>query len=377
MKKFILKILVFCIPLLFILLPPSLYLFTIKENFFDLESFIINHKSEKYLIGYTYNEKNYKFLKWKELSNRPKQKIWSLGSSRAMQFRNNMFDDTFYNVGYTVGKINEFLPFMKSVSNSKHPDVLIVTLDTWMFNSRYDKLDDLMVDQTKWTNSFKMYPDFPILKSVWNDLIKNKFDSNKIYKDGGIYRIGYNAVYKNSGFRNDGSFYYGEQIKKLIANDSTCSDYNFKGTFLRIDKGINRFEHGKTINYKAVEELSKFLNFCKERKIKVVLILPPFPEATCKRMVLSGNYNYINTIPEKCRILAKKNGFEFYDFTNPKSCNAFDREFVDGFHGSEKVYLKMLIKILESESVLNKFVKIERIKRDLTESISDYQVYKE
>jgi hypothetical protein len=375
MRKFILRIIIFSVPLFFLFLPPSWYLYKTKENFFDLESFIKNPSHDKFLIGYTYNEKNYKFMKWKYINTKPKFEVWSLGSSRAMQFRKEMFDKSFFNAGFTVGRINEFLPFMKSIDCSKYPDVLIVTLDTWMFNAKYDKIEDV-IDETKWENSFKMYPNFTILKSVWEDLIKDKFESNKTYKTDGFYRIGYNALYKNSGFRNDGSFYYGEQINKLLSNDTTRSDSKFKNTFTKIDKGIERFEYGNTPNPKAFKELEKFLDYCQKNAIKVVLVMPPFAKAVYNKMLTSGNYKYIENIPEKCHTIASKNSFEYYDFTSPTVINSKDSEFIDGFHGSEKVYLKMLIRMLEAQSILNKKTEISQLKKELSNSISNYQVYK-
>lgn len=375
MKKFILQILIFLIPLFLVLLPPSWYLYTMKENFFDLEKLITNPHPDNYLIGYTYNEKNYKFLKWKNINSKPKVEIWSLSSSRAMQFRSEMFDTSFYNAGFTVGRINEFLPFIKSINKSKYPDVQIVTLDTWMFNAKYDKVDDI-IDETKWANSFKIYPSFTTLKKAWGDLIKNKLDQNKIYSSNGFLRIGYNAVYKNSGFRNDGSFYYGNQIHKLITNDPTRSDYNFKSTFTKIDQGIDRFEYGKKPNPKAFVALEKFLHFCKKNSINVVLVLPPFADSVFTKMLSGGNYKYFQDFFEKCNSIAEENGFEFYNFTSPTAIKSKDNEFIDGFHGSEKVYLKMLIKMLGTESILNKKTNIDRLQKDLNNSISDYQVYK-
>lgn len=374
MKKFIFKILLFSIPLFLVLLPPCWYLFQMKENFFDLESFIKNPSTDKYLIGYTYNEKNYKFMKWKYINAKPKFEIWSLGSSRAMQFRSEMFTASFYNAGFTVGRINEFLPFMKSIDHSKYPEMLIVTLDTWMFNTKYDKVDDI-VDATKWTNSFKMYPSYGTLKTVWADMIDNKFSKNKTYAANGYIRIGYNANFKDTGFRNDGSFYYGEQIAKLKAKDSTCSDYNFKDTFLRIANGSDKFEHGNVPNSKAFNELEKFALFCKYNNIKMILVLPPFANVVLDKMISTRKYQYIQKIPEKCLSIAKKYKFECYDFTNPKKLKTNSTEFVDGFHGSEKVYLKMLVQMLEEHSVLNSKTNMNQLNDDLANSLSNYQVY--
>ncbi|GAB2680504.1 hypothetical protein GCM10027036_38640 [Flavihumibacter cheonanensis] len=45
-----------------------------------------------------------------------------------------------------------------------------------------------------------------------------------------------------------------------------------------------------------------------------------------------------------------------FDFTNPATLNSSDSEFVDGFHGGEYTYAKIVLEISGSEYFLSKYV---------------------
>ena len=48
--------------------------------------------------------------------------VWALGSSRVLQFRSRMFEKSFYNAGYTMEGVGDFLPFMQSIPAEKYPE---------------------------------------------------------------------------------------------------------------------------------------------------------------------------------------------------------------------------------------------------------------
>ena len=88
-KLFLKKIMTFIFPVFLIFVPPFLLLFWTSENFYDLDNIIAEDK--EVLIGYSYNESNYKYLKWKTIIKKEKKAIWALGSSRVLQFREELF----------------------------------------------------------------------------------------------------------------------------------------------------------------------------------------------------------------------------------------------------------------------------------------------
>lgn len=375
MKKFLIKIFFFCAPLLLLAIPPFLALKIAHENYFEIDNVVASNK--KYLIGYAYNESNYAYLKWKEVTSKPKQNILALGSSRILQFRANMFESSFYNAGYTVSSISEFVPFLKSIPKSKYPEILIVNLDQWMFNKKSDALKDRsLVD--KWKNSYKRNASVTTLKNVWQDLLTGKYGYLSLLNKSGEERleiIGLNASVHDKGFRNDGSMFYGDQVTKLINNDSTANDYHYNDTYKRIVEGNNRFEYGSEVNPKALFELDNFLKFCASNKIYVVAFLPPYANKVYESMKQSGNYTYISKIYPASISIFRKYGFELWDMTILSEYGSDDRETIDGFHGGEVTYQKILIDMIENNSRLKAYTCLTKLQSDLQHKLNNYIVY--
>jgi hypothetical protein len=370
-KRLFYKLIFFTIPIAVFFLIPLYVLFISKERLFSIDKLLCSN--DKYLIGYAYSEDNYGYLKWKYVNLNSKKEIWALGSSRVLQFRKGMFDESFYNLGYSISKINEFIPFLKSVPTSKYPKYLIIGLDQWMFNSKWDDLKSKR-EINYWENCFKFYPEMNTYKSVYMDLINRKYDFNSLY-NGDQYCIGLNALVNDVGFREDGSMLYGNQIRKLIKKDTSANDYNYTNTITRIKNGNKRFEYGSTINDNAIFEVNEVLKYCKKWNINVIAILPPFAPSIFKIMKKSGNYNYVQNLFANLKPYFDKYDYELYDFTNSYTFNSNDNEFIDGFHGGEIVYQKILINMLDSGSMLNEVSELIKLKSTINQKNNNFLIY--
>jgi hypothetical protein len=373
MKKFIFRILLFSIQVLFLVIPPAIALAISGENFEEIDELVAG--DDKYLVGYAYNENNYKYLKWKAVDANPRHDVLAVGSSRVLQFRKDMFTSSFYNAGYTITGMNDFVPFMKSLPKEKYPKYLLMNLDQWMFNAAYDDLAVINSPET-WSQSFTVKPSAGILVSVWKDIWAGKYGVVIPKKNDGFNRVGLNANVNDRGFRNDGSMYYGNQVPKLLSNDRTANDYAYADTFSRIDRGDKRFEYGDTINEKALKELDNLLKFCRENNIFVVAFLPPFADKVNEKMAETDRYKYVGQIYSRALPSFQKYGFELYDFTTLKDFGANDGETLDGFHGAESAYAKILIKMLEQNSVLKNTTSLQKLKADLQASPNRLEVYR-
>ena len=373
MKKFCLKLAVFILPLFVFLVPPVYILKHSGENFNDLDATIKSDK--KTIIGYSYNEKNYRYLKWKELMLQKQCEVVALGSSRVLQFRKNMFETRFYNAGYTISGVADFVPFLQSIPKEKYPKYLIIGLDQWMFNKNWDEIETIK-KTSFWTEAFHKNPDIKTIIKVWDDLLASKYSLSMPNRKNEIALIGLNACVNNLGFRNDGSMEYGNDIDKKIANDTTAKDYKFNDTFSRIDDERIQFKPGSNIYPKAISELEKLLFYCKNNRIHVVAFLPPFADAVNKKMDDSKKFTYKDGIYEKCSPLFRKYSFELYDYSNLKTVNSNDSEVIDGFHGSEITYAKMLLHMLNSGSRLKEVSNSVKLESDLKNPINRYTVYK-
>lgn len=373
MKSFWLKLLAFSFPLLLFITPPCYILFISGENFHDIDDEIVS--GNKYLIGYAYNEDNYRYVKWKGITSLSYNKVVALGSSRVLQFRSNMFDSSFYNAGYAIKSINDFMPFLEAIRVEMYPEYLIIGLDQWMFNKNWDNLKS-MQNPEYWKNGLKRNPDATILKKIWEDFSTNKLGAKLPTYNDSITRIGLNAFVNNKGFRNDGSMQYDDQIVKLMNNDPQANDYQFSDTYNRILHGNNRFEYASEMNIKAEIVLDEFLSFCKSKKIKVIAFLPPFADKVYHQMLSSGRFDYVSQIYPNLKPIFKKHDYELYDFSSITSVGSNDGETLDGFHGSELTYLKLVISMLESGSILNEVTDLERLRFESLHPMNRYTVYK-
>ncbi len=372
MKKFIIYILLFCAPIFTLLLfPPSYFLYKNKECFYDIDK-LIDYPSN-YLLGLTYKEQNYPYFKWKLIQTQNRKEIWSLGNSRALQFRKEMFEKTFYNAGYTVFSVNDLKPFFQGINKNKYPQYLILNLDFNWFNINSDALT-YFKEPNFWKKSKSKYPTFVELKSVWIDHIipYQSFKKHEFVHADEVHLVGINANINNSGLRNDGSMYYGKQIERLSKSNSITSDF-FDDTFERIKKGNRGFEHGKDFNEIAIATLNDFLLFCKSNDITVIGFFLPYPKKVCEQMEQSNHYNFIKPLTIELTNTFCKNGLEFYDYT---AIEFSDNDFLDGFHPSEVICQKILLDILEKDTtILNTICDKNKMQRDLNCKINRYLIY--
>jgi hypothetical protein len=371
MRKFIITTLFFLTPVLILTMVPILFLKQSREMFYELDKTI--KSNSKYLVGYAYDESNYKYLKWKKVVEFNKYSVLALGSSRVLQFRNKMFDTSFYNAGYTIYSLNDFESFLKSIPASKYPDYLVISLDQWMFNKSWDNLQSAS-DVNQWKNSFIKYPEPHYLTNIYTDLLKRKYGFGVLFNKNENL-VGLNALVNNKGFRNDGSMLYGKQIEKLEANDPTAEDFHFADTYNHIVNGSDRYKYADSINQVSLKVLDQFLSFCQTKKIKVIAFLPPFSDKVLTKMDQTKKYSYMDGIYNVINPIFKKYDFELYNFTKLSTIHSDDSEMLDGMHGGERVYLKMLLNILNSNSVLTKVCDQKKLQGDLMHAENRYIVY--
>ena len=353
------------------------YLIFSGEFFFDPEKYVFNlkNKNKEYLLGFLLDESSYKYVKLRTISIIDRQNIISLGSSRVLQFREKMFEGSFYNAGYAIESIEDFELFISLLPEDKLPTILIIGLDQWMFNENYDDLRNPTKIQSyinfKKDDFEKFYQKINLLYGMFNN---GKIEWRK-WHDGPEKTIGLNARLKSSGFRNDGSKLYGQQIENLINQNESAFDYQFIDTYDRISKGRSRFQPFPKVNESALEILEKFLLYCREKNIHVVSFLPPYATDIFNKMIDTGEYSALNALPLRLEPVFDKYRFEFYDFSSFKFFGASDREAIDGFHGSEKVYTRILIEMLEKGSALNSFCDLPELRTYLKNSINDFYVF--
>lgn len=351
MKRFIKNILLFFLPVIMFCCAMLPFYFAAVNcgEFKDIEESIeIQRKNHDILIGLGYNEQTayYKLVN----ANYYQADVIALGTSRVMQFKKEFFKSSFYNCGGAVGgNYKEYVNFLENLTYK--PKVILLGLDQWVFNDAWNR------SCTDYTGFKKIEKENrnkgSMLKKIVKDWTRKKwrFTDLKLYP----VNIGFNGRIKDEGFIYDGSYYYGN----IYRNPKGQKDYQFKDTFDRIEGGKYRFEWGKHIDTDTLEQLKFLLDYCSEKKIFVIGFLPPFAPAVYNRIVQSGNYDYFNEIAPFCQELFAGYGFEFYDYTDNNRLIVTDKYFIDGFHGSDVLYGKIIQDMIKKGSIINNEVDLQ------------------
>ncbi|KYG77057.1 hypothetical protein EV198_1283 [Roseivirga ehrenbergii] len=372
MKKLLKRFGLFLVPIVLALVPANIFLFRVGESYLNVNKLVFSE--ENYLAGFLYNESDISYIKWARVTEKPNNSVLSLGSSRVLGFREEMFDSSFYNAGYTVSKIAQFKPFLESLPACKLPKYLLLGLDQWMFNENWDNESGEHQESVR-IPIHHFWPDISTFPELYLDFLSGKYSWRMMGTTGGGNRVGLNAIVNETGFRKDGSIYYGSVINKLLNNDISFERDLFDETYARIEHGNSRFQYAKDVNKGALSQLQSLVDYCKENNIHVIGFLPPFADKVYDRMLEIGNYDYLGGLPSQLKSVFVDSGFEFYNFPNVSSCNSSDAEVIDGFHGGELTYGKILIKMLELGSELNNITNLERLKKDVDNPVNRYLLY--
>ncbi|MBJ6751920.1 hypothetical protein [Geomonas anaerohicana] len=390
MKRLLKKIVFLALPYALYLAIPFWVLLGTGEFRFDVDRMVSNTvRGVPQQVGFRFNESPYKYLKLKTLSTLPRRDVVALGSSRVLQFRDKMFvRGSFYNAGYTVTSVPHYLAFLSALPADRLPKVLVVGFDQWMFNKKATPVDGApaKVDFT----AYKQMDFFSAVRASGN-VYRKIFDGSLAPDDvllagrgvvcsagkgsAPLEKVGFNAFANKTGFLNDGSMHYGGQIERLLAGAKSADDYQFKNTVKRIEKGDTIFSYGDHVNGEAVRQLKPFLDFCHKKKIHVVAFLPPFSDTAYRKMQEGGKFQYLKELSPLLASVLRDYGYEFYDFSSMGAAGSSDVEAIDGFHGSQSVYLNMLIRMLEAGSALNEVCDLKALRESAAHKKNRYLVY--
>ncbi len=385
LRAFRRRCLVFLAPMLLFAAPALAILIASEESFINVDEIAQASSNNPVLVGFAYNEQHYGYLKHQRLTSMPRQSVVALGSSRVLGFREEMFDSSFFNAGYTIVSPWDFRTFLNALPSDKLPRVLILGLDQFMFSRlgntrRQPKTADAWTERPRddLHTALRRIPD------VYKDLVRGRISVPSVVAnatganiDGEATPVGLNALINRKGMRNDGSFLYSSQVEQLLNSDPAANDYQFAKTLARVKHQGRRFEAGSEVDKEAVAEIGRLLKYCKANDIAVVAFLPPFTDTVWRAMQDSGNYTYMQKIESELRTHFDRNGSELYAFHQMSDCCSTDLEAIDGFHAGENVYLKMMIEILQNGSVLNEYTDMRRLQQDVLVTVNRYISYPE
>lgn len=346
----------------------SLILVEFREAYTDDE---ILSECDNILFGSAVTESS--LIKFKVIEQK-KPKVVAIGSSRVMQFRSNYFiNRDFYTMGGTAGSIIDAGKTFERIKKSYIPEVVILGVDLWWLNpncSHASNLENLAaVRESKYKKIFQLVGFMKNDKEM-RDMIFHMEDIRAMDAVGNRKAVGLSAAVKAEGYRlADGSYQYGN----ILTKDFPTSEELFRDTHKRLEHRDRRFESAMDIDYKEFEKLKALIENMKSSGCHVIVFLPPFPNEIYNVMATNDDWrfllaNFRESIKEYCA----GEEIQFFDFSNVLWIGSNDDECLDGFHGSEVTYTKIIRAMLE-DNIFAGYIDVDCLNYLLARPVNRFQ----
>jgi hypothetical protein len=251
-----------------------------------------------------------------------------VGSSRSMQVRSEFFSKTFLNMGGAVLGVTDLENTVKVINSmSRPPNLAIIFFDPWWVSSKVDSRGGAHQPPYPAMISFELiYKGLEILsRGDW--LLSPNFPNY----------LGIRAKITGDGFGGDGSYHYAS----LISGEMRSADMQFVETLNLIDAHASHFKPDKLASLQLIDRACKSIKALKKVSHNVSVILPPFPGVVFDKLN-SVEYGYMKDGIERLSLCLGKE-IVFREFLSAKKIfGASDCEFIDGTHGGDVIYARLL-----------------------------------
>ncbi|MBQ7456219.1 MAG: hypothetical protein IJS54_01205 [Desulfovibrio sp.] len=291
-----------------------------------------------------------------------KPTIVALGSSRVMQFRESSFTKPFCNMGGVAGNLPVLRSTIDAMLAIHKPEAIILGLDFWWFMPAWNKDPFALEPPTSGSYTYSLSN----LKKFWQWVFEGKLSVGEFFAPflgvagHGFFadRFGIMAQTTNDGFAQDGSWYYTAET----TGQKKPFDYQFRDTLTQVVHGMKAFYHVpkgiQAPNPAHLDALAELLCRLHARGIRVYVVIPPVAESVYKAMrEREEKYPHCFGLANALRA----RGIAVLDCTNPRTLGSNDCEFVDGFHGGEITYLRILRSLCDQWSTLLSYVHLDAL----------------
>ncbi len=276
--------------------------------------------------------------------------ILVLGSSRVLQFRPNMFSVPMVNAGGGMGSVAQGYQFLTEALKEHRPKHIIMGVDFWWFNEEFDKVENIDFILPQFSNSIYELNNY-LLPFKW--LYDGKINIRNLKEYSSNCHFGAIASERQDGYGPFGSYYY----NSVVFGKNNSNDEGFKNTLRRIEEGNDRFQYGAKVSQGHYENFIKLMEMIKEEGLEVTIIFPPLASIVYEAMKnIENKYAYVWELEDM--IINQYDGFSFHDSS---LVSVSDCEFIDGFHGGDVVYARILNNLKSKRSELSQYINIDEV----------------
>ncbi len=296
-----------------------------------------NNSSVLFSSGINQNAFSYKV----KLMLNANPEVLAIGSSRAMQLRQDFFKNRFINMGGTVSNIANLEQLSKELQALENkPELVLLLIDPWWFNPHHPA--------AKRSHFSSEFPDIVNTDLIFN-AVKSLKRGNWLSDMLSSNNLGIHSILTGEGFSFDGSYHY----TSTITSQRLASDIHFSNTLKRIENSTQRFEKASRADQLLIRRACSVIGEIEGATTQFVVIAPPFSKKVWAEMS-EGGYHYIQDAYSQLNSCINNT---LYDFSNPDTlAGSDDCEFVDGFHGGDTTAARMLVEVSTQDPILHGYI---------------------
>ena len=278
------------------------------------------------------------------LTSRPAELIM-LGSSRALPAVQKMFRVPFTHLGRMANSTRHLEIAVDNILASGAPKIVIMMLDFWWLNAETYEA----VSPTDVTPPQRLSPEALFAPLKW--LIEGKLTLNQVVTTliaddislyGAIPVLGVRGLTRGTGFAPDGS----RSDQDTVYGRVPARDVGFA---ISLSEAFEDWD-GDQVDLERLHRISESIRRLEEAGTTVITVMPPVAPTVYK--VMRDAPERFATVWAFQEFMTKLSQHHF-DFLNPALIAAEDCEFLDGYHGGQLVFARMLLAIARAESSMS------------------------
>lgn len=271
-----------------------------------------------------------------------KPEIVAVGSSLMMELRERFFRGSFYNMGGTMDSVVNGTHSITMLTESHPPAVLLLGIDWWWFRAGVDPYRrSRPPKETDRFTAEKIFRPFAWLASGKVSLGDYLATAAGTKEQPPACAIGVQSAENRRGFAPDGSYYYTSLVTGREAPVA-----GFEPELIAIEGSTGRFEGDAGLNEQSVQDFVALVKGLEARGIKTRLFFQPVAPAVWAEMQRRPEqYGYIDLL----LTALSDAGLEYANFLDATALGSPDCEFIDGIHGGDVTYARLLRNLYDRE----------------------------
>ena len=285
-------------------------------------------------------------------------KIVALGSSRALDFRQEYFTKKFACACQAMKSLEEGTYFVDAMMQIHQPDLVLFAIDYWWLTgperaNRGPPRRDEVVLITK-DKLFQPFEWLKLGKITYSDYVQLILGNRELADVSRHPKIGIHAIKTGFGIRGDGSHFLGMRFSAQGHHFYRNARRAIAGAATNVLVPGHRYGPDQVIRQDRVVLLREVVQRMQDGGASVVLVLPPIVPEIIDAWASTGRHEFMPSIVEALQEI----GDEFYDFHEPRELGSNTCEFADTRHGGNTLYMRMLREILlrEPDSAVKDYV---------------------